>query len=196
MDRNDYSKELTDDSSYFNAIDLGSRDGELLKKISCNNRYGVDLHNSFEDEGIVFVKHNLEQGMPKIVSKYDLIIANDLLEHIENKNMLIDEMFECCDGRIIISLPNTMHWFYLYGLLRGSMGKQYDFMVEDGSDRHRWVTYYKANILWIEKSARRGGFKISGYREAVVKKGIWKYIFVPKRFCVFNQIFMLQKIDV
>jgi hypothetical protein len=31
------------------------------------------------------------------------------------------------------------------------MGKQYQFLVEDGIDRHRWITFYNDNRLFVEE---------------------------------------------
>ena len=175
--------------SWARGIDVGARRSYLLEKLSVKEKYTLDYHNSpspkFTGTSIL---HNL-----------DLVIANDVIEHVENKQMLVNDIFSKCNSDIIIALPNTQHFLYLRGLFSGKMSKQFVFDVKDGSDRHRWVTYYDTNIRWLNETAQKFGFALEGYENA------WRTINAlhlllllhPRRekYFVANQVFHFKKLD-
>lgn len=135
-------------------LDLGSRDGRAMEDIQKRGDYkrliATDIHHRIES-GIEFIAHDLETKLPFKDDEFDVVICTDVLEHVERKNQLASEIRRVSRKHVLISLPNTQHHKYVRGLKRGNMGKQYVFDVEDCSDRHRWVTFYKDNISFVSK---------------------------------------------
>lgn len=140
----------------------------------------------------------MEYGLPTSKNlTYDLIIANDVIKHVENKNKLTNNLFKKCSGDLVISLPNTQHYYYLRGLFFGRMSKQYLFDVEDGVDRHRWITYYNDNKSWLSKKAEAYDFSLINYKETWITLSYLHLLFHlhpnKRKFFVFNQIFHFRK---
>jgi len=142
------------DRNQLAVLDLGSRDGKVLRDLSCRGSYSrlvaTDLHHRI-DEDIEFVEHNLENLLPFEDNSFDIVICTDVLEHVEQKRQLIGEIQRVSREWVVISLPNTQHRKYVRGLRKGYMGKQYRFLVDDGVDRHRWITFYKDNVSFVEE---------------------------------------------
>jgi len=185
------------DHEYQDAIDIGSRDGKLIKSVNAKNRYAIDLHNQVQQGGVQFLKHNLENGLPaksEADPSFDLVVANDVIEHVENKSHLINQIFQRSRRHVVISLPNTQHYKYVVGLMRGQMSKQYVFMVPDNGDRHRWITYYKDNIRFVEGEAGLNGFSITRYAE-VFRPHYLRHLsaVLPRSMTVFNQVFFCER---
>ena len=133
-------------------LDVGSRDGAafdgLRARVKPERLVALDLHHRVEN-GVEFLSHDLETPLPFDDNSFDCVICTDVLEHVERKHQLARELARVSRDGVIISLPNTQHYSYVAGLRRGDMGKQYRFDVQDGSDRHRWVTYYKQNTEFV-----------------------------------------------
>jgi len=133
-------------------LDVGSRDGAAFDRVRAQVTPGrlvaLDLHHRVEN-GVEFLSHDLEQPLPFEDNSFDCIVCTDVLEHVERKQQLARELARVSRKGVIVSLPNTQHYSYIKGLKRGNMGKQYRFDVEDGSDRHRWITYYKTNTDFV-----------------------------------------------
>jgi SAM-dependent methyltransferase len=177
-------------------LDCGSRDGALLKYAAAAADAGrlvaIDIHNRVE-AGVEYVAHDLEQRLPFGDDSFDIVICNDVLEHVEHKRQLMRELLRVTAQHAIISLPNTQYYKYVLNLMRGHMSKQYDFLVEDGVDRHRWVTYYWANESFIASQpgvAVIANVDVSPGPRTLVRA---LYAWLPRKFIVFNQVFLLRK---
>lgn len=135
-------------------LDLGSRDASALTGLQKSGRFGrlvaTDIHHRIAN-GVEFIAHDLEQPLPFQDHSFDVVICSDVLEHVERKNQLASEIRRVAREHVIISLPNTQHHKYVRGLRRGNMGEKYVFDVEDGADRHRWITFYDDNINFVSK---------------------------------------------
>lgn len=133
-------------------LDVGSRDGAAFDRIRAQVNPGrliaLDFHHRVEN-GIEFLSHDLESPLPFDDDSFDCVICTDVLEHVERKNQLARELARVSRKGVLVSLPNTQHYSYIKGLRRGNMGKQYRFDLEDGADRHRWVTFYQTNTDFV-----------------------------------------------
>lgn len=199
-DRTKITTNLLLGKKFENGIDVGGRKSEILNELDVNNKFTLDFHN---DPNPTFtgnvLKHNLEYGLPYAPKKqsWNLIIANDVIEHVENKNKLTDDLFKKCSGDLVISLPNTQHYYYLRGLFFGRMSKQYVFDIDDGVDRHRWITYYNDNKSWLSKKAKANKFELINYKETWITVSLLHLLLHlhprKRKFFVFNQIFHFRK---
>ena len=172
-------------------LDLGSRDGSALKPLFDRpigaHLVATDFHNRVEN-GIEFHSVDLEHPLPFESASFDCVICTDVIEHVERKQQLTREIKRVSRSKIIISLPNTQHRAYLGGLKRGNMGEKYVFDVEDGVDRHRWVTFYDENRKFVEKY-----FDVVEMVDIVDKpKHVWRAKRWPTQY-VRNQFFYCEQ---
>lgn len=189
-------KHMRLDEKFDIVLDTGSRDGLLLRAIGegfgASKLIAIDWHNRIENE-VEFLSHNLENILPFDDKYFDVVICNDVLEHVEQKKKLFAELLRASKQYVIISLPNTQHWTYIKGLIRGNMSKQYNFLVEDGVDRHRWVTYYDQNIEFVSQNAGEKYVVVDMINTVPTKMiPIW-FAKIFMRFCTFNQVFLLKR---
>ncbi|MDP2923087.1 MAG: class I SAM-dependent methyltransferase [Candidatus Omnitrophota bacterium] len=99
-------------------LELGCGLGILLEKLKNNNECGV-FGIDFSEEAIDFIRSKKLQGMTAKVppinlssNSFDVAIAIELLEHINNQNELLREMYRVTkpNGFLIIAVPdNTLH---------------------------------------------------------------------------------------
>lgn len=77
---------------------------------------------------------------------FDTVICLDVLEHLENFHLIVDEMNRLSKKNIIISLPNCFHSFFDIILNKrnkdefnmGYYNKFYGLPLKKPKDRHRW----------------------------------------------------------
>jgi SAM-dependent methyltransferase len=196
--RNEISLQLLDGKvrPKSRALDCGSRDGSLLlalkAKYDASRLVALDWYNRVEN-CVEFRSHNLETPLPFSDRSFDIVVCNDVLEHVENKWHLFSELLRIADRHVLISLPNTQYWRFIYGLVKGRMSKQYNFLVDDGVDRHRWITYYEQNIEFIERGVS-DGWIIESRMECTTERKI-PLCLVRKfrKYLVFNQLFLLKR---
>ncbi len=104
-------------------LDLGCGSGFLASQLS-NKGYmvlGVDIEN-FTRYPIKFLKRDLDKPFEFNRSKFDLITAVEIIEHLENPRKFIREIKKCLkkEGIAIITTPNILNWkARLYYLLKG-----------------------------------------------------------------------------
>lgn len=198
LDRNSISLGFSEAFDQVQSIlDCGSRDGHLLREMQrtcgAHNLLALDFHNRISGS-VRFLSHNLETPLPFADLEFDVVICNDVLEHVEAKTQLIKEVFRTAKKYVIISLPNTQHHYYIKGLIKGRMSKQYNFLVDDGSDRHKWVTYYDQNLEFIALNTP-ASFCISHVVNTVPGRRVPLTLAkAMKKFFVFNQIFLFERL--
>ncbi|MBP0485051.1 hypothetical protein [Sagittula salina] len=200
IDRHQMTLRFLSGGHWNHGIDVGGRRSVLLDKLAVDRKYILDFHNAADPKfSGDTLYHNLEHGLPKPegTGGWDLVIANDVIEHVENKQRLVDDIFGNCRGDVVISLPNTQHFIYLKGLFRGGMSKQFVFDVEDGMDRHRWITYYDDNKAWLNRKAAEHGFDLVDYDEGWRTDGALHLLLLflrdRRKYFVFNQVFHFRK---
>lgn len=101
------------------AADIGSGDGPFLNELSnsfekvlCidpDSNLLESLKLNFSDRQIDFINASIEKvNLPD--DSCDLIIASEILEHVQHLNLAIDEIFRICKrgGRVIVTLPNDL----------------------------------------------------------------------------------------
>jgi hypothetical protein len=139
-------------------VDLGCRDQILKRYLKGRYKYlGVDLIKvNKKNKTIIF---NLEKGLPSFKKKIDIIIALDVLEHLDNAHLIRDQLLKICEKKIIIALPNMAYYtFRINFFFKGLISGKYPFSAYKSLDRHKWLpNYYNINNFF-----------------SVVNKKIWK----------------------
>lgn len=55
-----------------------------------------------------YIQHNLEQGLPKLNDKYNLVIAKDILEHLHHPLDILKQIHELMieEGMLVVKVPD------------------------------------------------------------------------------------------
>ncbi len=183
ISRIQFASELIDNLKGDVVLDLGCRDQILKKHLKGNYNYiGIDYANLSNGN---FIKHNLEEGLPNLDKKIDVIVCLDVLEHIDNSHKLRDEIFKTAQKKVIIALPNMAYYkFRLNFLFKGELSGKYPFGEKKPADRHKWITNIH-NIKKFISTINNDQWRIKEY----------DFIFERKRnFLMFNLEKILSKI--
>lgn len=158
----------------YSLLDMGCRTMALKPLLkSCKEYYGTDFIPS---EGVF--ECNLEKGLPQFEdNKFDIVTALDVLEHLENAHLALNEALRVAKKAVIVSLPNMFYikfrWNFLLG--RGLSGK-YAFPTQPITDRHRWVLSFHEAENFIH--ANTNGHKVETYK-IIPERGRTKAIVTP-----------------
>jgi SAM-dependent methyltransferase len=60
-----------------------------------------------------FYRADLERGLPEsLPERFDVVLMSDVLEHVKHPDKLLKQARDCLAerGRILLSLPNVVHW--------------------------------------------------------------------------------------
>ena len=107
------------------ALDFGAGAGYLAKAMCKTGRFSlvdaVDLvdYASVHDSRIQWVFTDLNEPMPIAAATYDLIVAAEVIEHLENPRFLAREWFRLLrpGGALIVSTPNNESWRSILSLI-------------------------------------------------------------------------------
>lgn len=109
-------------------LDTGCGDGllaELLKNLTGAKVYGVDISKKglelVQKRGIVVKKFDLNYGIPFSDDFFDLIISNQVIEHLLDPDFFLKECERvlCLGGHLILTTPNLAAWYNRLLLLFG-----------------------------------------------------------------------------
>ncbi len=136
----EYCDNLQKPNGKLTVLDVGCRDTVLKSYLPKGTRYaGVDLFQN--DQGTVDYVQDLTKGLPVDDQSWDVVTALDVVEHIDDMEAALSELWRVCGYRLIVVLPNMAHiWYRLNFLLRGRMNGKYDLVFPGRLDRHRWLT--------------------------------------------------------
>jgi hypothetical protein len=113
-------KEFTslDSKKYKSVIDLGARNQILKKFIPTNWEYtGVDKFTLEKNLNI-----DVERNFDLIKDKYDLVIALDIIEHLNDPINFFNNCSKSSKKTIIINIPNLAYYQFRFNfLLRGTL---------------------------------------------------------------------------
>ena len=110
-------------------LDLGCMDGEFTKKIAntvgTNKIYGVDINKTAakkaEEKGIIVKNADLSNELPFPDESFDVLSANQVLEHIWNTDKFFREINRVLkkEGYAVISTPNLSCFHSIFFILLG-----------------------------------------------------------------------------
>jgi len=99
-------------------LDVGCGPGWLSSELRQRGHHvvGVDLveHPDVRRRTDEFVQADLDAGLPdEVMGGYDVILADDVLEHVRDPERLIRQMTDCLadTGVVLASVPNISHWY-------------------------------------------------------------------------------------
>ena len=98
---------------------------------------------------------DLEQPLTIENDAFDIVVALDVLEHLDNPHRALREFYRVARKTVLISLPNiyytSFRWRFMLG--RGLSGK-YRFEPTPIADRHRWVLSYDEAVAFIQGNSK------------------------------------------
>ncbi|MEE9323974.1 MAG: class I SAM-dependent methyltransferase, partial [Dehalococcoidia bacterium] len=110
-------------------LDVGCGPAYLRETLS-SHYIGLDL------SGRPDVRADLRHGLPFRDNAFDCVVANDVLEHLENIHEAFDELIRVTKKYVIMSLPNCWHRYWQHLLVGKS--DRYGLPPEPIDDRHLW----------------------------------------------------------
>lgn len=116
-------------SKHAKILDVGCADGreiiKMVKNIKNSQIWGVDIESqavlTAKKLGIKAAKSNIEEGLPFRSNFFDVVIANQIIEHVHNVDFFVKEIKRVIkpNGFLIVSTENLSSWHNLFALLLG-----------------------------------------------------------------------------
>ena len=110
-------------------LDIGCFDGKntiaRFKKLNNPQIFGIDIENRLVKEAqkhrIIAVVANIEKGLPFKSNFFDIICANQIIEHLFDIDLFMSEIKRVLKrkGYIILSTENLSAWHNLFALFLG-----------------------------------------------------------------------------
>ncbi len=106
-------------------LDFGSGTGFLTQQLKATEFFttvaAVDLlpKPASLDENIAWIAADLNESLPYHSATFDVIVAAEVIEHLENPRLVAREMFRLLrpGGALILTTPNNESWRSLVSLL-------------------------------------------------------------------------------
>ena len=165
-------------------LDVGCSHGQEVVKIAKNIKkpeiWGIDIDNHSislaKKLGIKTIKHNIENGLPLKSNFFDIVIANQIIEHMHDVDILIKEIGRILkvNGYLLISTENLSSWHNLFALVLGWQAfSQHISEVKNVGNPMRMANYtgYDKSGMHVKIFTSRGlrellelyGFKIEKF---------------------------------
>lgn len=143
-------------------LDLGCGHGHLSKRLSDRNDvYAldvIDFSSFFKGTKVKFVKHDANKRLPFKAKFFDIVIANEVLEHLKNLNFVLDEIKRVLkdSGLLIADVPNTA-----LNLLADTFGIFGSFKTLFYPINKKNIQSYRNKLQFRMVSAKTGRYKLS-----------------------------------
>jgi len=121
-------------------VDVGARDRVLRQYLAGSQLeyFSTDLGPGHD------FTWDLERPLPAADQAFDVVVALDVLEHVEGLHQALQELLRIARRKVFISLPNmTELTFRLHFLRYGQLSAKYALLPDHQGDRHRWLTSYR-----------------------------------------------------
>lgn len=127
---NQLLKSLVEPANSATILDLGCNNGKIIinrvrGKINKPTLYGVDIKHQLvmtaNKNGIFSIQMDLETLLPFKDNSFDLITANQIIEHLINTDQLLAEIHRVLKpkGYLLLSTENLSSWHNIFALTLG-----------------------------------------------------------------------------
>jgi len=171
-------------------LDLGCDDGtftmKIAKKINTTKVYGVEIVKEriamAQKKGIRVEKFDLNNRFHFENNFFDVIHANQVIEHLYNSDSFISEIFRILkpDGYAIISTENTSSWCNIFASIMGwqifsltnfsskkqGIGNPFSLHRDGNVTLNTWNHVRIYNIHGLKEYLETFGFKVEAIRGA------------------------------
>jgi 2-polyprenyl-3-methyl-5-hydroxy-6-metoxy-1,4-benzoquinol methylase len=118
-------RRLAEEEASGDALDFGAGTGQLTRRLYRSGRFrsivGADLYPRAADfdPGIGWIEGDLNDPLPRPPATFDLIVAAEVIEHLENPRAVCRELFRLLrpGGKVLLSTPNNESWRALVALV-------------------------------------------------------------------------------
>ena len=110
-------------------LDIGFFRGDLtvqrFQNITKPELYGVDIDSKAIESGTKYkiktTKHDLEKDFPFKSNFFDIIAANQIIEHLVDVDLFVSEIFRVLkpNGYLVLSTENLSSWHNIFALMLG-----------------------------------------------------------------------------
>jgi SAM-dependent methyltransferase len=154
---------LLGDAGVTSVLDVGCRDCVLAKALANEGvpaaYTGLDLYQNAA--GSVDLVCDLSAGIPADDEAFDAVVALDVMEHLDDLRGGLAELVRVARRRVVVVLPNLAHfWFRGQFLRHGRLSGKYDLAIDQGQDRHRWLTVAPQTDAFMAAFAARAGLSL------------------------------------
>ena len=182
----DNARLLTERGKVVDSITISKKEAEFVKNI-CRNVFVCDLEN----------------GLPEINQKYDVILCSHIIEHIAYPEKLLSDFAKVMDSNsiLVIALPNFLDYKTRTKILRGNFDYEKSGIMD--YTHLRFYTYktgkklLKQNNFIIKKSWVQGFLPFNSilkYLPDPVKKIVIKsFLFISKGLFGSQLIYIVKK---
>jgi len=140
-------------------VDVGARDRVLSSHLPRTLRYA-----SADASGNHDYLWDLERAIPCDDANFDVVVALDVLEHVEGIHLAIGELMRITRRKMIVSFPNMGCISHRVAfLLSGRLSGKYDLLPEHQGDRHRWLTTYRQVCQFVNRHEAVKGCAVRQY---------------------------------
>jgi methionine biosynthesis protein MetW len=150
-------------------LEIGCGFGVLLKKIPSRKKMGIETNDTAIRKcrklGLSITKANAEKGLSFNDSSFDIVIMNEVIEHLKKPEFVLEECSRILvpGGKIIITTPIR------------------SFFAHDLSSTH----FSEMNIQELRKLIKKSGFKILSHKVSGISflyPLLENFLFKPFRF--------------
>jgi SAM-dependent methyltransferase len=145
---------------------------------NCSQYFGTDIIPPPIGDGDIreILSCDLEQPLPFGDGSFDVVVALDVLEHLNNPHGTIRELLRVARKAVLISLPNMYYIQFRLNFLRGRLSEKYCFHPHPVVDRHRWILSYSEALQFIRINAAEYHIE---YEMVLPRRGRTKLIMEP-----------------
>lgn len=171
-------------------LDLGCDDGELTKKlaekINTKKIYGVEIVDErmekARNNGLITKKFNLNNRFDFEDNFFDVVHANQVIEHLYNSDNFISELYRILkpNGYAIVSTENASSWCNIFASIMGwqifsltnisnkkqGIGNPFSLHRGDDSGLESWNHVRIYNIRGLKEYFEIFGFKVEQVKGA------------------------------
>jgi len=174
-------------------LDVGCRTGlfrEMLAREQKQVEYcGLDIVSPAD------IIANLENGLPFRDRSFDVVVALDVLEHVDRLHYAFDECCRVSRRYVLVTLPNAYELRARMKFVLGqTLSGKYGLPIEPPPDRHRWLFSLNDARRFVRHRAPCAGFKVAdegcliGPRRALgggkFLTNLWPNLFSPWFLCL------------
>lgn len=151
-----------------NILNISGGGKRHLEKVLNNQDNKISIFET-DINGDVDMILNLDKidQLPFGDKQFDTVVCLDVLEHIENFHLIVNEIVRISSKRSIISLPNSSNLFFniLFNkkkskLSEGYYFKYYGLPILYPEDRHRWFCTIKDYEIFFKHLANKNDLNI------------------------------------
>lgn len=140
-------------------LDLGARDRTLARFLEpARFEYRSADLSPGHDHCV-----NLERPLPFEDRAFDVVVALDCLEHVENIHLALGELTRIARRAVVVALPNMASFVHRTSFaVRGRLATdKYDLDPAPRADRHRWLTVLPQTDDFVVSRATTATHRVS-----------------------------------